>query len=159
MPLLDKLKEKALDAINDEEKQAKWVDKGFDSAVKAARDLIPTADDEAEIKSLADAAEYGLKKLEKHKSALVGLGQHGLRSTISLLGLGQYDEAARHAALVELRTTASWLEVNKAILSTAAEGNQAKRDLDAKIEEVKDVLKDIGTTAAKAVLPFLLAVI
>ena len=147
MSLIDNLKDKAIAAISDEEKQKDWISKGFDSAVKEGHKLLPQGDDEGE------------SKLEKHKSALVKLGQHGLRSTLSLLALGDYGGAARHAALVTLRTTASWDEVSDTIVATAEAGNQAKRDLDAAIKEFKDVLKDIGITAAKSLLPILLALI
>ena len=158
MALLDKLKDKALAEISDKEKQAEWVSKGFDSSLAQARALMPKGDD-SETKRTLQTAEFAFVKIEKHKAALVDLGAHGLRSTFTLMGIGQYDEAAKHAALLKLSTSASWDEVNTAILSTAAAGNQAKRDLDAEIEAFKDMLKDIGITAARAVLPFLLAVI
>lgn len=158
MALLDGLKQKAVESIQDQDLQKKWIEKGFDQVVAAARKNLPEGDDE-EVRAVRETAEYGLAKLERHKGALVGLGQHGLRSTITLLGLGRYDDAAEHAALVRLRTSASWDDVTAVLLETAEAGNQAKRDLDAEIEEVKDALKDIGATAAKALLPLLLAVI
>ena len=159
MSLLERFKEKAVETVNDPERHKEWTEKGFDSAMKEARKLLPEGDDEAEIKALRETAEFGLDKLEKHKSTLIGLGAHGLRSTLTMVGMGQYDDAARHAALVTLRETASWGEVSSAITSTANDGNKAKRDLDASVEEIKDALKDIGITAVKSVLPFLLAVI
>jgi len=159
MPLIDNLKEKAIAAITDEDKQKEWLDKGFDSAIAEGRKLLPTGDDEGELKAVRESAEYALSKLEKHKVTLVKLGQHGLRSTLSLLALGEYDGAARHAALVTLRETASWDEVSNAIVSTAEAGNEKKRELDAEIKEIKGVLKDIGITAAKSLLPILLALI
>lgn len=157
MSLLDSLKEKAISAISDEEKQKEWVEKGFDAAVKEGRKLLPAGD--GELKPVREAGEYALGKLEKHKGTLVKLGQHGLRSTLSMLALGDYDGAARHAALVTLRETASWGEVSATIRETADAGNQAKRDLDAEIKEIKAALKDIGITAAKSLLPILLALI
>lgn len=158
MSLLDKLLDKAKDSVNDEEKQKEWVEKGFDKALDEARDLLPSAGEtDNELKSLRETGEFALNKIAKHKDALVGLGQHGLRSTVSLVGLGRYDDAAKHAALVKLRKTASWDEVSAAIIATAEDGNQAKRELDAEIAELKAALKDIGVTAAKAIIPLLIA--
>jgi hypothetical protein len=161
MSLLDKLKDKALDAVNDEEHHKEWSEKGFDAAMKEARKLVPKeAEGESEeLKAVRTTAGYALDKLEKNKDSLVGLGAHGLRSTITMLGLGQYDEAAKHAALIQLRETASWSEVSAAITSTAEAGNRAKRELEAQVEAMKKTFKDIGVAAAKAVLPMLLAVI
>lgn len=159
MSLIDNLKEKALSAITDEDKQKDWLDKGFDSAIKEGRKLLPTGDDEGELKAVRESGEYALNKLEKHKGTLVKLGQHGLRSTLSLLALGDYDGAARHAALITLRETASWDEVSKTIVATADAGNEKRRELDAEIKEITDALKDIGITAAKSLLPILLALI
>lgn len=164
MSLLDTLIAKAAETVNDEERQKKWVEKGFDSALAEARKLLPDApsdlgDEGVEAKALRETAEFGLDKLEKHRDTLASLGAHGLRSTITLVGLGKYDDAAKHAALLRLRKSASWGEVSNAILSVAREGNEAKRQLDAEIEELKAALKDIGVTVAKSVLPLLLAVI
>lgn len=160
MSLIDNLKEKALKAINDEEKQKDWIAGGFDSAIKEGHKLLPELDDEQpELKAVRESGEYALAKLEKHKGTLVRLGQHGLRSTLSLLALGDYDGAARHAALITLRETASWDEVSDTIVTTAKAGNQAKRELDAEIKAIKAMLKDIGITAAKSLLPILLALI
>jgi len=158
MSLIDSLKEKAITAITDEEKQKEWAEKGFDAAIEQGRKLLPDGDG-IEVKSVREAGSYALDKLVKHKGTLVELGQHGLRSTISVLALGDYDGAARHAALVALRETAGWDDVTTTISDVAKAGNQAKRDLDEKIEEIKTALKDIGITAAKAVLPILLAII
>lgn len=159
MSLLESLKEKAAEAVNDEERQREWVEKGYDKALEEARALLPQADDEGELKALREAAEDGLDKLERNRENLVGLGTHGLRSAITLVGLGQYDAAAEHAALVKLREAASWGQVTDAITAAAESGNEAKRKLDAEIEALKDVFKEIGTAGAKALLPLLLAVI
>jgi hypothetical protein len=159
MSLIDNLKEKALSAITDEDKQKEWIEKGFDSAIGEGRKLLPVGDDEGELKAVRESAEYALNKLEKHKGTLVKLGQHGLRSTLSMLALGDYDGAARHAALITLRETASWDEVSSTIVTTAEAGNEAKRELDAEIKAITDALKDIGITAAKSLLPIFLALI
>jgi hypothetical protein len=158
MSLLDSLKEKAVSAIADEDKQKEWIESGFDSAVKEGHKLLP-AGDEVELKAVRESGEYALAKLEKHKGTLVKLGQHGLRSTLSMLSLGDYNGAARHAALITLRETASWDEVSNAIATAAEEGNQAKRDLDAAIKEIKEALKDIGIVAAKTLASLFLALI
>jgi hypothetical protein len=158
MALLDKLKDKAIATALDPEKHKEWTETGFDKAMSEARKLLPEGDDEAEVKALRETAEFALDKLEKNKASLVGLGLNGLRSTMTLVGLGQYDEAAKHAQLVALRETASWDEVTAKITATAQEGNEAKRQLDAEVEALKDMLKDIGITAAKAILPLLLAI-
>jgi hypothetical protein len=158
MSLIDNLVEKAVSAVTDEEKQKEWIETGFDKAVEEGRGLLPQGGD-TEIKAVREAGEFALNKLEKHKGALVGLGQHGLRSTLSLLALGDYDKAARHAALLTLKETASWEEVSATIEKTADEGNKKKRELDKEIEEIKTALKDIGITAAKSILPILLALI
>ena len=158
MSLLESLKEKAVKAISDGEKQKEWIEKGFDSAIKEGRKLLPQGDSQ-ELKAVREAGDYALRRLENNKDALIGLGQHGLRSTLAMLALGDYDGAARHAALVSLRETASWDEVSRTIRATSDAGNQAKRDLDAKIAAIKEALKDIGIAAAKAALPLLLALI
>ena len=158
MSLLESLKEKAIKAISDEEKQKEWLESGFDAAVKEGHKLLPSSD-EPELKAVRESGEFALAKLEKHKDGLVLLGQHGLRSTMSMLSLGDYDGAAKHATLVYLRESASWDEVSSKIRETASDGNQAKRDLDAELESLKDMLKDIGIMAAKAALPLLLALI
>lgn len=159
MSLLESLKEKAVKALSDEEKHKEWIAKGFDSALKEGRSLLPTDMTNLELKAVRESGEYALTRLEKHKDALIGLGQHGLRSTLAMLALGDYNGAARHAALVYLQDSASWSEVDRTIRETSEAGNQAKRELDAKIAEIKAVLKDIGIAAAKAVLPLLLALI
>jgi hypothetical protein len=156
--LLDSLKAKAISSVNDEERQAEWVDKGFDAAMKEGREILPTGDTPEET-AARETAEFALSKLENNKASLVGLGAHGLRSTITLLGLGKLDDAARHAATVKLRTTATWSEVSATIIATSEEGNQVKRELDAEIAATKALLKEIGITAGKALLPVLLAVI
>jgi hypothetical protein len=157
MSLLDKLKDKAVEAALDPEKHKKWIDSGFDDAMGKARKLLPEAGDSAELKALNETAEFALDKVEKNKASLVGLGQNGLRSVITMVGLGQYDEAAKHAQLVTLRETASWGEVTAKITATAEDGNKAKRELDEQIAAIKAALKDIGVTAAKAILPLLIA--
>jgi len=159
MPLLDRIKETALEVVLDEDRQKAWVESGFDSALKGARALLPDDWTEAELKSLRDSAEHGLQKLELHKDTLVQLGEHGLKSTLTLLAIGNYDEASRHAALLVLKQEGSWDDVSDAILGAAQAGNQAKRNLDAKREEILTVLKDIGIGAAKALLPLMLAAI
>jgi len=155
--LFENLEQKAVDAISDKEKQKAWIDKGFDAAVKQSRALLPAGDD-AELKAIRESGEYAIGKLEKHKDVLVKLGEHGLRSTISALALGDYSEASRHAALVSLGG-ASWDAATQAIVDTAKTGNQAKRDYDASVNEIMTVLKDIGIAAAKSLLPILLKLI
>lgn len=160
MSLIDNLMSKATSAISDEEKHKEWLESGFDKLVEEGRGLIPAAgDDEPELKAVRESAEFALSKLEKNKSSLVALGQHGLRSTLSLLALGDYDRAARHAALLTLKESASWDEVSETITRTAEAGNEKKRELDAEVDAIKGALKDIGVAAAKALLPILLAVI
>lgn len=157
MSLLDRLKDKALEEARDPARQKKWVESGFDAALEKSRKLLPTDWTEGELKALRDTAEFGLQKLELHKAALVKLGEQGLKSTLTLVAIGDYEEASKHAALLYLRESADWDAVTAAILREAEAGNQAKRDLDAAREEILDVLKDIGVTAAKAALPLLLA--
>lgn len=158
MSLIENLMTKAVDSLNDEESQKEWVESGFDKLLEEGRSALP-ATDETELKAVRESGEYALGKLEKHKSSLVRLGQHGLRSTLSLLALGDYDKAAEHAAFLALRETASWDEVSETIRQTADEGNQKKREIDAEVAAIKEVLKDIGVASAKALLPILLAVI
>jgi hypothetical protein len=167
MSLIDSLQTKALEAINDPARQNEWVTRGYDAAVDKIAGLLPPGQDastpltseQRELQALRQTLLFDLGKLEKHKPVLVGLGEHGLRSTISLLGLGNVDNAAKHAARVALKASASWGQVGEAILTTAEAGNQQKRDLDKKIEELKVVLKDLGTFAAARLLPFLIALI
>lgn len=155
---LDELKWKAITALRDEEKQREWIEKGFDASMKEARKLVPAGD--GELKAVRGAATYALDRIEKHKASLVRLGQEGLNSTITFLAMGDYESAANHAAaLMTLRTSASWSEVDAAILGQAESGNQKKRELNAARKEVLDALKDIGVAAAKAALPFLLALV
>jgi hypothetical protein len=151
--------DKAVKEISNEENQGAWVEKGFDTAIKEGRKLLPKKGfgKDKELKAVRESGEFALAKLEKHKGALVKLGKHGLRSTLSKLALGDYEGAARHAALVTLRKTASWDEVSKTIVATAEAGNEAKRELDATVKEITDVLKDIGVTAAKALVSIFLA--
>ncbi len=156
MSLLDSLKEKAVKEISDKESRKEWVEKGFDAAIKEGRALLPAGDD-VEIVAVREAGGYALDKLVKHKGSLVKLGQHGLRSTISMLALGDYDGAAQHAVLLSLCRTGSWGQVSGAIIATAQDGNAAKRELDVAIREIEDVLKDIGITAAKALASIFLA--
>jgi len=170
MALLDKLEDKALEEINDPARQKAWVERGYDAVAGKIMDLLPAdpelaanglplTQEQQELRSFREAVVFDLAKLERHKPTLVSLGEHGLRSTIALVGLGRYDAAAKHAALITLRTTASWSQVNEAILTDAETGNQKKRDLDAKIAELKTVLRDVGTFAATRLLPFLLTLI
>jgi hypothetical protein len=158
MSLLDSLKAKAIKEISDEEKQKEWVEKGFDAAIKEGNKLLPEGD-EPELKAVRESGEFALAKLEKHKGSLVKLGAHGLRSTLSMLALGDYDGAAKHAALISLRKTASWDEVSATIVATAEEGNEAKRELDAAVKEATDMLKDIGVATAKTLGALFLALI
>jgi hypothetical protein len=159
MSLLDSLMDKAAKEISDEENQKAWVEKGFDAAIKEGHKLLPEEEvgEDKELKAVRESGEFALAKLEKHKGSLVKLGKHGLRSTLSKLALGDYDGAARHAALVTLRKTASWDEVSATIVAAAEEGNEAKRELDAAVKEFTDTLKDIGVVAAKALASIFLA--
>jgi hypothetical protein len=161
MSLLDSLKDKAIKEISDEEKQKEWIDKGFDAAIADGHKLLPAEEvgEDKELEAVRKSGEFALAKLEKHKGALVKLGQHGLRSTLGALSLGDYDGAAQHAALVALRKTASWDEVSAAIVGTAEAGNEAKRELDAAIKEVTDALKDIGVVAAKTLFSLFVALV
>ena len=159
MSLLGRIKGRALETVLDEQRQKNWVESGFDLAIKNSRALLPDDWTESELKALRDAAEHGLQKLEQHKGAVVKWGEQGLKSTLTLVAIGDYDEASKHAALVTLRESGSWDDVSSAILGTAAAGNQAKRDLDATREEILAVLKDIGIGGAKAILPLLIAAI
>lgn len=159
MPLLDSLISKAVNTISDTERQEKWVDTGFDKALSGMRGILPRGDLSPEIEILRSEAAEGLNKLEEHKGDLVLLGANGLRSTLTMVGLGQYETAAQHAALLTLKQSGSWGDVTKAITTTAEAGNESLRALEAARAKMIDVLKSIGMSAAKAVLPFLLALI
>lgn len=158
MPVLDKLQEKAKEAVLDPKRHNAWISSGFDQAVKRMRGLVPSGT-EPELQSARDTADYALAKLEKHKGTIVKWGEDGLASTIAMLASGRYDDASRHAALLVVREQASWDQVSLAIVSTAEAGNQKKRELDKAVAETLEVLKDIGVTAAKALLPLALAAI
>lgn len=158
MLLIDKLKKKALDAVKDEAKHKEWLEGGFDKAVSEMRGQLPAKGSSEQQDAVRSTASYGLDKVVKHRATLVGLGEHGLRSTFTMIGMGQPREAARHAALIQLRKSGSWDDATNVLVSTTEDGNQAKRDLDAKINKIEDAILDIGVTAAKAVLPFLFAV-
>jgi hypothetical protein len=156
--LVDTLWKRALEAVSDEEKHAEWVSKGYDEALAGARKNLPQGDSE-EAKIAREVGEKALDKLVEHKGSFVELGKHGLRACLVELATGQYEDAARRAALTRLREEASWGDVNAAILIAAKEGNERKRQLDTAREQVLEVLKDIGIALAKAALPLILSVI
>lgn len=161
MSLLGSMVEKAAKDVTDSEKQKAWVESGFDAAMDGIRGEIPSASDDetSESRVLRETAEFGLDKLEKNREVFVGLGKHGLQSTLALVGLGRYDEAAKNAALLALRETASWDQVTAAIDTTAEDGNQKKRELDAQVKSVKGILIDLGASAAKSLFMLLVSAI
>lgn len=156
MSLLSSLASKAVEAVLDEDKHSEWIGGGFDKALAEARGLLDSDDVDPAIKSTGERA---LNKLEEHRGALVEFGVHGLRSTLIYLASGRYTEAARHAALVTLREKASWDQVSETILATAEEGNEKKRQIEATQAEILAMLKDIGSSLAKAALPLILSVV
>lgn len=157
MSLLNSFKTKAIEHVNDKDRQKKWVETGFDAAVSEAGKLIPTGDLDPGLQYVADLAKVGLDRLVENKETLVGLGENGLRTALVFVGIGDYDSAAKHAALLTLRQSGSWDDVTNAIVTTAESGNEKKRKLDKAYEEIKAVLKSIGYAAAKAILPLLIA--
>ncbi len=159
MALLDKLLTRASEEVRDPEHHKEWAEKGFDKAIEESRSFVegtvldPTLDD------VKATALDGLDRLVEHRDAMVTLGASGLRAAISMLAMGRLDDAAKEAALLQLRSSASWDEVSAAITTAAEAGNQARREFEAAKKEILGVLKDIGITAGKALLPVLLAVI
>ena len=158
MSLATDLVAKALDTISDQDKQKAWIEKGFDVALKEGAKLLPSGD--GELKAVRESGEYAIAKLEKHKGALVKLGEDGLASTMQFLSLGDYTGATRHAdALISKIKTGGWDDVSSAIVEGSEAGNVAKREHDAAMAEIAAALKDIGVTAAKSILPVLLMLI
>lgn len=159
MSLLDKLIEKAGEEVHDPENHREWSEKGFDEAVSEGRKLLDEKLGDPGLILVRNTADAALDKIEKHKDSFVTLGASGLRATIALLAQGRLDDAAHEAALIQLRTSANWDEVSAAITGAAESGDQARRDFETSKSDVLEVLKDVGVTAAKALLPLLLAVI
>lgn len=158
MALLDKLWDSALDQVSDPERQKKWVEKGFDSALKEGKKLLPSSGIVgSDLRGVREEGERALAKLEEHKPMLVGLGANGLKAALVMVANGQYVKAAEKAA--SILVTASWNQVGDAMLGQAEAGNQAKRDADKAKAEFLDMLKDIGAVLAKAALALLVAVI
>lgn len=158
MSLFQEILNKSIDSLSDDERQKDWAEKGFDKTVEFMREALPANGESNELDAVRTTGEYALALLEKNKSDLVGLGAHGLRSTILLASLGRIGEAANHAAAIEM-SNLSWEDTISAMLSKAESGNRAKRELDRKVEVFKGVLKSIGPVAAKALLPLLIAAI
>jgi hypothetical protein len=145
----DDLKSTAISALADKQRQGDWASTGFDKTIARLRVLG----------SNNRVAMTALDQLASHKDKVVGWGEEGLRSTLGIAGEGQLDEAAEHAALLTAITDdATWEQADDAIFRAAREGNDKKRALDQRREEMKTLLKEIGLVAAKILVALLVAV-
>lgn len=158
MSIIDDWKQKALDQVG--EKSREWIESGFDKAIEKAHDQLPLPAT-PELNAIRKTGEIALERVSEQRENLIDLGEHGLLLALTHIANGQIDRAARDAALVKLRDQASFDEVDAAILESAAAGVEKKRKLDAAqaavLKGLKTAFKEIGSVAAKAALPLLIA--
>lgn len=148
MSVFDRLARKATSEVGD--KSPKWVD----DAAKRIRDELPKGD-APEAKAVRETGEYALGKLEKAREPIGRLGEAGATAFFGYLAMGDELAATRFAGnrLAFLRERAGWAELDAEVDAAAIKTLAAKKDQDAAVA----LAKDVGSVAAKQLLPFLLS--
>ena len=147
MSLIDKLEEKALKRVHED--GAEWVGKFADKM----RGELPEGDG-AEVKAIRETGEFAIKRIEENKDKLARLGEEGLVVFLAQIGRGQFDKAG--GLLRKLSSgQAGWGGIGDAITAAGDRTMQAKADQDAAIA----LAKDIGSAAAKALVPIALGLV
>jgi len=125
-----------------------WIEDGLKEAAK----LLPKGDT-VEERALREGGEYALAKLEAHKSSL---GRMSYQTALAFLGhtaIGQYSEASSVLLSAYGGGQGAWGAADAVVAGAGDATEQAKHDQD----ELKALAKTIGSTAAKAALPLLMA--
>ena len=139
MSQLDDWADKAMAEVK--EHGVEWIDKGLEEW----RDMIP-----GDAPTLTrDLSEAGLTIVERHKVELARMGEAGLAAFLGWAAIGNYEKAS----LVYLRTQAGWGQLHGAL----DQAGQKILDKVAEKEAAVKLAKEIGSSAAKAVLPLVLA--
>lgn len=151
MSLVESIAAHAARAVDD--KTPEWLDKGIDRA----RDLLERQASEAtrpvEV-ALAELGRDALEAVEERKGALAHLGKARMLSVLVQLGAGREDEAR----LLYLASGASSFEEllaasDKSTAATAVATHAREKAW----TEVRDLAKEVGAIALKALIPILLA--
>jgi hypothetical protein len=145
--LRDKGIEKAKELVQDPEKAGKV----FDLTLNAARSKLPSEKEDGEISPLYMLGSQALNKVEAHRAELMYLGQDGLVAFLGYLAAG--DESGAKSIYRHLEKSAGWDELY------AASASLQKKTIEDRVERDKfyAAMWDLGASAARAALPFLLA--
>jgi hypothetical protein len=119
-----------------------------------AKDRLPQQQG-AESDGVAMMAQQALKKLEEREDRFGKLGELGIVALVAELASG--DEQA--ALSIFLATRAGWDDLLGAVAGARETDLAAKHKREALKAEALAWIKDVGSAAAKAALPFLLKVV
>lgn len=149
MTLLNELAEAGATCAKTEidKRSGKW----FDIVTEKAEKVVDGLDG-----PVKDAAKAALDSLVGHKSDLLHLGGQGLTAFVAFLALGNEKNAKE---LLYLANEASLDELLAASDAAADKTVQAKKDDAAAQAKIVAILKDVGVSAAKSLLPVMLAVV
>lgn len=142
--ILDKFAEAVADASGD----PKWIEK----AIEAARKELPEGGGQ-EVTAIRNSGIYALSKLEEHKDELAALSERQVIAFLGRASLGNFRKAGE--AYAGTKPGSRWASAHAAIDQAGDDTEQAKRDYDAGVA----LAKEIGSTAAKSLLPLLMAVL
>lgn len=142
MSLLDKLADKALDAVDD--KGGEWFDKGMEKAVDLLESSALGRDEKTDVRG-------ALTEVSARKGSLLHLGKGGLVSVLASLGVGHHGEA--RARFIKSLESATFDELMDASTAAAAHVIKDAEDREKAWEEVKDM----AGTIARLAVPFILA--
>ena len=128
-------------------KSSEWFDKLIASTKKVADGLNGDA---------KTTANISIDILNKHKNSILHLGERGITAFIGYIALGSEEKASQLLFLAKEATLDDLLAAGKAsnlnIIITKKSEDESKAAL-------IQILKDIGVTVAKTLLPILIAVI
>jgi len=154
MSFLNRIRDKALEEIEDlsETELQNKVAEGLEEA----RDLLPSEEDKSDAAKITRRlGNVAIDKLKTHEKEIGKLGMYGVVSLVSSIASGKEQDAL----LIFLREEASWEDITKSVKKAQAKTVQNKIDYDAAKETAWGIIKSIGSTTARAALPFLLGVL
>ncbi len=142
MSLLDKLADKALDAVDD--KGGDWFDKAMSKAAELANGSDLSGPHKADTKQ-------ALSVVASRKGSLLHLGKLGLVSVLGSLGVGQ-DDKAKARFLKSLETA----PFDDLMAASEAASSHVIKDAEDRERAWKEV-QDMAGTIARLAIPFILA--
>ncbi len=146
--ILDQLADKG--TVSQVEKGATWVN----AALAAARDELGKTTPNSETATVAQTALYGLNKIAANKAQFDALGYPKTIAFLARVAIGQNEQAASILSAYG-GGQGAWGDADSRIANAGDKTERAKRDQDAGIA----FAKEIGSAAAKAALPLLMAAV